>query len=355
MSSIVQLSDSSGDFGRRRRQRLSATAALTWEHAIVGFVGEMRAAGLAEKTIRGRKDTLRLLEKFASTPLVHIARADLVRFMGRETRPATKQKYLADIRAFFKYLTAESLIEDNPAADLPAIRVRRGVPRPFTDEQIELMLTSGAYRPTRTKILLGCRMGMRAHEIAKIRGSDFDVEKERLLIEGKGGHERWVPVHADVLQIVGQYPAGYWFPGRDRGHIAAKSVSHVLTQARKRAGIVGGRLSGHSLRHAYATSLVETGANLRTVQELLGHADLSTTAIYTRVSARNRISSVAKLPPIPMPTRSGRAGTADEARGTAPVKPWDNDRLDREFAEHMLALMRATGAALMSEPPDDEG
>jgi site-specific recombinase XerD len=218
------------------------------------------------------------------------------------------------MQAFFRYLHTARIIRTDPAAELERIEgVRRGKPRPFTIDEMTDMLGSGAYHRTRVMILLGYLHGLRAHEIAKVHASDFDVEAGILTVVGKGGVERELPIHPALGLEIPKMPAnGYWFPARAgrEGHIHWKSVSDLMTKAKRRAGITEKRKTGHSLRHAFGTQLVRAGADLRTTQELMGHASLATTQIYVEVDrARMTSASAALVMPI-IPIRSGRQRAA---------------------------------------------
>jgi integrase/recombinase XerD len=162
-------------------------------------------------------------------------------------------------------------------------------------------------------ILLGYLHGLRAHEIAKVHSGDFDVEAGILTVVGKGGVERLLPIHAALALEIPSMPAhGYWFPARGgrEGHIHWKAVSDLMTKAKRRAGITEKRKTGHSLRHAFGTQLVRSGADLRTTQELMGHASLATTQIYIEVD-RDRMTAAAAALPMPViPIHSGRRRAA---------------------------------------------
>lgn len=172
------------------------------------------------------------------------------------------------------------------------------------------MLCSGAYRRTRVMILLGYGLGMRVHEIAKVHWSDYDPDVQMLRVVGKGGKTRHLPVTEQLLEEARRLPGdGYWFPSRGGNllpHVHWRSVSDLLRRARERAGISDARRTAHSLRHTYATQLLWNGADIRSVQELLGHASLSSTQIYTLVTDRQLEAAAARLPVLAMPERSGR-------------------------------------------------
>jgi integrase/recombinase XerD len=230
--------------------------------------------------------------------------------MGRGIAPSSMQRERSDLQTFYAWAKANRFVKKNPAKDLPKVSVPRGKPRPFTVQQIEAMLTSGAYRRTRIMIALGVYQGLRAHEIAKFAGTDIDLTSGTIAVTGKGGYDDVIPLHPVIEAIAPSMPDGYWFPGRgtNRGsHISYRSVSDLMTDAIRRAGITDSRLTGHSLRHTYGTELAEAGVDIRVVQELMRHRSLNSTQIYTRISERRKREGLASLPVVMLPQSSGRA------------------------------------------------
>ena len=142
-------------------------------------------------------------------------------------------------------------------------------------------------RRTRAMILLAAFAGLRVHEIAKIRGEDFDPAAGSLIVTGKGGKTARLALEdALVEELVATMPrTGWWFPGygehADRP-ITSRAVSHAISGVMKRAGMYNGK--PHQLRHFYGTTLVEEGVNLRIVQKLMRHSSVASTQIYTGVT-----------------------------------------------------------------------
>jgi integrase/recombinase XerD len=154
------------------------------------------------------------------------------------------------------------------------------------------------HRRTLIMVLLAALAGLRVHEIAKVRGEDVDIDDRTLRVTGKGGRSDTLPLHPLLVAAALTMPTrGWWFPANARrpgDHVHAKSVSDIIGQAMLRAEIPG---TPHGLRHWYGTNLVATGADLRTAQTLLRHANLQTTAIYIAVADQKRSEAVDKLNP----------------------------------------------------------
>lgn len=268
------------------------------------FADYQRAKGLADTTIRNRASHLRGLHRSSQKPLLEVSVADIRRHLGRPGIAAgTRRTERNGIRAFYAYARADGLIDRDPAAGLPDIKTDRGEPRPFTVEQIEAMLQSGAYRRTRVMILLGYFQGFRVSQIARVHGHDVDLIGGTISTTGKGSKTRTLPLHPAVAAAADAMPAdGWWFPARSGlpGPIKGASVTNLITIAKQRAGILDPRLTPHSLRHAFGTHLVEQGVDIRIIKELMMHESLATTQIYTGVSAQQKREGLYALPHLPL-------------------------------------------------------
>lgn len=145
-------------------------------------------------------------------------------------------------------------------------------------------------------ILLAAYQGLRVHEIAKLRGEDVDLESMALYVVGKGNKPAVLPLHPEVAGFAaeGRFPAvGWWFPAYGRpGPIQSAAVSKAIHDTMRRAGF---EAKPHQLRHWYGTTLVRNGADLRTVQELMRHASLATTQIYTESSDQQKRRAIDSL------------------------------------------------------------
>lgn len=261
----------------------------------------LQAAGRASRTI---EEWLRNVTRFARETgcdperATHVEIADwLSSHDGNRRRAwsaATKATYHSTLSAWFSWLVKMEYRADNPIMKVGRPRVPAGVPHPVADAHMPALLTTRMHRSTRVMILLCALAGLRVHEVAKIRGEDVDLVVGEIAVTGKGGVRRLLPMPPDLLEIARSMPRrGFWFPSDSTlGHIRSQSVSTVISGVMRRAGVPG---TAHSLRHWYATTLVDEGTDLRTVQELLRHASLQTTQIYTKVSDHQRRAAVDKL------------------------------------------------------------
>ncbi len=225
--------------------------------------------------------------------------------------PTSQRRMIAGWRMFFKHLVIEDALKDSPAEmlDLP-IRPQH-LPDVLTDEDItkiqatfDLSLPDQYRNNVIIEVLYGC--GLRVSELVNLKMSNIYAEEEMLQIIGKGNKERWVPINPRALDLIDTYihnvrvhydikpgEEKFIFINRLGRHLSRNYVFMFLQQAVENAGI-NKHVSPHSLRHSFATELVENGADLRAVQEMLGHESISTTEIYThltRDTLRNTIAS----------------------------------------------------------------
>lgn len=278
---------------------------------IESFAEYRRSAGDADSTVRNALSIIRNAGRNVPSSLVEASVMDLRRFIGRDgVTPGTRRTERGRLLSFFTFLVEDGWREDNPAEKLPKVRVPKGEPRPFVQEDIDRMLASGAYFRTRAMIILGYYQGFRVSQIAAVRAEDIDLIGGTIHTVGKGGKNSHFPLHPMVADLAKRMPkSGYWFPARadEGGHITGHAVTCLVTRAKKRAGITDPKLTPHSLRHGFGTGLVENGVDIRVIAELMGHADIGTTQIYTRVSPAMRRAGIGALPSTSVPASSGRA------------------------------------------------
>lgn len=288
---------------------MSTPTPITPAAALEYFRDYQRAQGLSSNTIRNRESILRAVALHTGT-LVDADTFVLRRYIGRDDITAgTRRTIRGALAAFYAFLIAEGLRQDDPTTRIPAVTAPKGRPRPFTVEQVDAMLASGAYRKTRAMILLGYYQGFRVSQIARVHGHDIDLLTATIRTVGKGNKEARLPLQPVIADLARMMPVDdWWFPARGgrSGHIHGASVTDRITHAKVRAGITDPKLTPHSLRHAFGTDLVEADVDIRVVQELMMHESLATTQIYTGVSERRKHEAIARLNPRQLPPASGR-------------------------------------------------
>ena len=218
--------------------------------------------------------------------------------------PATIARRLAAVRAYLRHLTLMGTRSDNPAASIAGPRRARTVPRTLSPAEAErLVETAGGTSPRamrdRALVELLYGAGLRVSEAIGLVKASVDLDRRIVRVVGKGGKERLVPLGRPAADAVRRYMA-LGRPHLDRRHrpdlflnarggaLTRAGAFLILRRLADRAGLEPGRVHPHLLRHSFATHLLEGGADLRSVQEMLGHADVGTTERYTHVSDRHR-------------------------------------------------------------------
>lgn len=260
----------------------------------------MQAQGHSRNTIEARTRRIAIFADDLGVDPVHATAEDVEQYLAslsdRGLGRGTLGTYYSHLRAWFDFLVLADVRPDTPMTKVPAPRVPARKPKPLTAEQFAAVLGTRMHMRTRMMILLAAYQGLRVHEIAKMRGEDVDLLAGQLRVVGKGDSDRTLPLHAVVAEYAEAFPRrGWWFPaqGGDRGHIHGRSVSDIVGDVLRRAGVPTG--SAHRLRHTYGTRLVANGVNIRIVQELLRHASLQTTQIYTGVTFDQQKDALAGL------------------------------------------------------------
>ncbi len=216
---------------------------------------------------------------------------------------STQARRLSAIKQFHKFLFAEGLSEQNPAAIIETPRRAKALPKVLSEADVTALLEQ-AQNETQTakghRRLKAVRMlcllellyatGMRVSELVTLTRQTVQSDDRVLTIKGKGGRERLVPLSGAARAAIDAYlpelkgTSPWLFPSRGKqGHLTRQMFALELKELAARAGIGANRISPHILRHAFASHLLANGADLRAVQQMLGHADISTTQIYTHV------------------------------------------------------------------------
>lgn len=260
--------------------------------------------GLSDNTIaayfRDVSQALRYLSEHARE-LRDVTTDDLNAYLAAQTwEPATRARKIAALRSFFRFLALTGRITADPTLRLAPPRRQLKLPRTLTVEEVERMIVSPPPTPLGLRdravleVLYGA--GLRASEALNLRLGDVDTEVGFVRTIGKGDKERVVPLGRPAVEAVQMYLARgrphlrgvglgvpYLFLNVRGKRLSRMGLHSIVKRYARRAGL-GDDVSAHTLRHSFATHLLEGGADLRAVQEMLGHADLSTTQIYTHLS-----------------------------------------------------------------------
>jgi len=280
-----------------------------FEHLVLDYLAELEfERGLSRNTLEAyRSDLLQLgawLERTGADALT-ATHSDLAGFLdelaGGGASPATLQRKAACLRSFYRHLRREGEVSHDPTADLRAPRKNQKLPQVLTRGEVQRLLTAprgtdpGALRD-RALLELMYACGLRASEAIGLEVGDVDLEAGVLRARGKGSKERIVPIGREAVlatriyldrgrpALVGLRDDAHLIVNRRGGGLTRQGLYKIVQRYARDAGLEG-RMSPHTLRHTFATHLLAGGCDLRSLQEMLGHADIATTQVYTHLSA----------------------------------------------------------------------
>lgn len=250
--------------------------------------------GRSQRTLASYASDLRHADENLPNGLLGATAADVQNYLSKLPERATSiARHASALRGYYKFLMLEKIISENPAANLELPKRKRALPKFLSVQEIELLISSAGdiHNTARLRAMLELvyASGLRVSELCELPMTANLGDK--LLIHGKGAKERIVPMHeraqhalAKWLELRGDDKSKYVFPGRGKsGHITRDGFFKLLKKCAVLAGIEPSRVSPHVLRHSFASHLLAGGANLRAIQTMLGHEDISTTQIYTHV------------------------------------------------------------------------
>jgi len=270
--------------------------------------------GLSPNTLAAYRADLTALARWLSrrgTSITRTTRNDLLAFIAWRVetgaRPRSTARQLSSFRRFFRYLVREGVLAEDPTAQIAMPKIGRSLPKSLSEAEVESLLAAPVVSDPlghrdRTMLEVLYATGLRVSELVNLRQNQVNVNQGVIRIVGKGNRERLIPLGEEAVRWIADFVAGprgeilldrqtdYLFPTRRGDRMTRQAFWHIIKRYAARAGVSRG-LSPHTLRHAFATHLLNHGADLRVVQMLLGHSDLSTTQIYTHV-ARERMKEL---------------------------------------------------------------
>lgn len=236
------------------------------------FVRSLRARGCRDQTVSLRRYHAARARDELGEP-TGWTRAKLEAYLDNPAWSAsTRRSVHASLKAYAR--SVDEVQGAGAVDEIPAARVPRGVPRPVPDEVIRAALARADERTTLIVELMAYG-GLRRGEVATVRGEH--VNGSWLEVHGKGGHSRLVPLPPHLAARIQRHGNGWLFPGQKNGHLSARWVGRLV------ANVLPDGMTGHQLRHRYATTVYRSSHDIRAVQTLLGHARLDTTMVYTAV------------------------------------------------------------------------
>jgi len=270
--------------------------------------------GLSENTLGAyRADLVALNQRLESksVELVKAQRSDIMDYIAWRVeggaKPRSTARQLSSFRRFYRYLLREGTIAEDPTVNIAMPKIGRSLPQSLTEQDVESLLAAPKVSEPlghrdRTMLEVLYATGVRVSELINLKLSQINLNQGVLRIVGKGNRERLIPLGDEAQDWIREFIDGargeillerqteYLFPTRRGDRMTRQAFWHIIKRYSKKASI-SKKLSPHTVRHAFATHLLNNGADLRVVQLLLGHSDVSTTQIYTHV-ARERMKEL---------------------------------------------------------------
>lgn len=289
--------------------------AETVDPAVTRFLdGAWMERGLSANTLAAYRADLMALSRWLNARGIEISkasRADLLGFIAWRVesgaRPRSTARQLSSFRRFYRHLLREGALREDPTAQIAMPKIGRSLPKSLTEEEVEALLNApvvsdplGSRDRTMLEVLYAT--GLRVSELVTLKYSQLNLNQGVLRVHGKGDRERLIPLGEEAVRWLREFintgrgeilldrHTDYLFPTRRGDHMTRQAFWHIIKRYARKSNIEK-ELSPHTLRHAFATHLLNHGADLRVVQMLLGHSDLSTTQIYTHV-ARERMKEL---------------------------------------------------------------
>lgn len=295
--------------------------------AITAFLNMLQAErGGAGNTVLAYRRDLEQASEILGGELASAGAQGMARLTGAWSGLASSSfaRKVSATRQFFAFLQEEELVQEDPTVHLPRPGTRRELPKTLSHNDIDRLfqlLSEKVERKPENRIAIRDHAliemlygsGLRASELISLPFAAYSPDKPYMVVRGKGGQERLVPISQMARRALGLWRARlpdstkWLFPSRS-GHISRIRLYQIVKERAAEAGIPPERVSPHVLRHAFASHLLEGGADLRVLQTLLGHADISTTQIYTHVEASRLVELVNARHPLARSKPSSSTG-----------------------------------------------
>lgn len=295
---------------------------MRWSDAITDFKKYLRLEkGLADRSLQAYSQDLQRLARYAGEqsrdPLnadMHFLEHFLEELAQAGLGARSQARFISSIRQFFNYLILEEYRTDNPAELLESPRLARKLPDYLEEDEVQRILDvidlsepQGHRNLAILETLYGC--GLRVSELTELRLSQLHFSEGFIAVMGKGSKERLVPINTSAIQRIEQYrdeirihqvisrgQENHLFLNRRGRKLSRAMIFHIVKTLSSQAGITK-QVSPHTFRHSFATHLVHNGADLRAVQEMLGHSSITTTEIYTHLQQRHLRDTILRYHP----------------------------------------------------------
>ena len=279
--------------------------------------------GASQNTIENyQRDLEQFLAIVNVSEMANVTDNDVYQYVQKLSRmnyaPKSIARKISALKEFFKFLFSEKEIKENPTAYLMAPKQEKPLPKFLTEVELKRLIDTAQSkegmhaRRLAVMLVLMSACGLRVSELVGLPENCINFDKKEILVRGKGSKERLIPISDEAIEAVLDYTTyrdnfirggrkSIWlFPSltSSSGHMTREAFFMALKELAAEAGISPEKISPHVLRHTFATSLLNHDADLRSVQKMLGHEDISTTEIYTHITSEKLIDTVKRLHPL---------------------------------------------------------
>ncbi len=297
---------------------------MSGQNLIDAFLNMMAAeVGASPNTVAAyRRDLEQFSEMTGGKKWVDYKDSDIAEYIqelhreGYAVRSVLRK--ISAVRDFFRFLYSEDEVSENPALDITAPKKEKPLPKFLTEREISLLVQTAresndlSHRRLAVMIELMYACGLRVSELVELPENCINFDKKQILVRGKGNKERLIPIAERAIEAVLEYQTIRWqFIGRNRrspwlfpslrsvsGHVTRHGFFKALKDVAVKAGLYPSNVSPHVLRHSFATHLLNHNVDLRSVQKMLGHEDISTTELYTHILSESLFQKVSHGHPL---------------------------------------------------------
>ncbi len=286
--------------------------------------------GYSPKTIREYSYDLKMFNSFnQNVPIDKRSTTDLRRFFlhlkrNKQYSPRSLHRKICSLKSFYKFLKKESFISVNPAENIESPKIPKSLPKTISVEEAILLLKAPGLENIRDKLVLFLLYGtgIRVSELTNLNINDLELNNNDRMIRivgGKGNKDRLIPLPDVIIPLMKEYinlrkpknGSTALILNRSGVRLTARSIQRLVKKYQKKANLEDKKVTPHTLRHAFATHLLANAVDIRVIQELLGHASLSTTQLYTHVSLEHLRKSYDLGHPLSTSTPDGSAKVFD--------------------------------------------
>lgn len=255
---------------------------------------------LSPNTIYNYSIGLTQFFEFRDKQVLEVTEEDILDFIRQRRIQGdsvnTTNPRLSALKTFFKYLKRQKIIAVNPASDIESGKKPKRIPKALYESELELMFESAESLRDEVILRVLYNSGVRREELIKICVNDINAIHQSLSVIGKGDKERIVPLTGTALRKALEYASSHeseWlFPSSRGGHLEKRTINEIVGRYSK---VIGRKVTPHKLRHSFATHLFNNGADIKSIQDMLGHESAETTQIYTKVNHERNLSEHKKL------------------------------------------------------------